>query len=127
MSSASDLVPVAYYCHMDIALIRSRDGDRCARCGSSRDLHVHHRIMRSQGGGNYPENLITLCTECHHWVHHNPHAARREGLLLKATDNSYRFPVRHSMWPAGPVVLGPDLTVILWDEERDQPLRMPAA
>lgn len=88
---------------------------------------MHHRITRSQGGRDYPENLVTLCAGCHHWAHHNPYAARREGLLLKATDNPYRFPVRHCMWPAGPVLLGHELNFILWDEETDQPLRMPAA
>ncbi len=87
---------------------------------------MHHRIRRSQYGGNYPENLVTLCQPDHAWVHANPYAARAEGLLLKATDNPGRVPVRHVMWPAGPVLLGHELNFILWDEETDEPLRMPA-
>ena len=83
--------------------------------------------MRSQGGRDYEENLITLCTGCHRWAHANPHAARAQGLLLKSTDNQNDFPLRHVMWPAGPVLLGPNLTFVLWDEQTDQPLRMPAA
>lgn len=56
----------------------------------------------------------------------NPHAARAEGLLLKSTDNPGRYPLRHVLWPAGPVLLGHDLGFILWDTEADEPLRMPA-
>jgi hypothetical protein len=56
----------------------------------------------------------------------NPYAARGEGLLLKSTDNPGRFPVRHAMWPAGPVLLNGE-GFLLWDEELDQPVSMPQA
>lgn len=45
-----------------------RDGFRCFRCRTSRTytrLTAHHIIPRSEGGGDYLENLITLCPECH--------------------------------------------------------------
>lgn len=101
----------------DLASVRQRDDNRCARCSSSRDLHVHHRIRRSQYGGNGSENLITLCAKDHMWVHANPYAARAEGLLLRATDDAFRFPVRHASWPFSPVLLGPDFDFVLWDEQ----------
>lgn len=94
--------------------IRTRDGNRCARCGSGSTLHVHHRVRRSQGGRDGSENLITLCEACHRWVHHNVMAARREGLLLSRSTDPGAVPVDHHMWPAGPVLLGPDLTFQLW-------------
>jgi len=32
-------------------------------------LHVHHIIFKSKGGTNSPENLITLCENCHKKLH----------------------------------------------------------
>jgi len=48
-----------------------RDGYRCQApgCGRTRFVHVHHRAMRENGGGNRLENLITLCSGCHHVFH----------------------------------------------------------
>ena len=28
-------------------------------------LHQHHEVLRSQGGGDEPENLVLLCRSCH--------------------------------------------------------------
>ena len=94
--------------------IRARDGHRCAKCGSNRDLHVHHRIRRSQGGRDDSQTLVTLCAQCHSWVHQHPMAARREGLLLSRGTDPATVPIDHHMFPAGPVLLGPDLTFQLW-------------
>lgn len=33
-------------------------------------LNVHHIKPVSEGGGDEPENLITLCKDCHKEVHH---------------------------------------------------------
>ena len=49
--------------------ILDRDGRRCRHCGSSRSLMVHHVLWRSHGGGNHPDNLLTLCARCHGLVH----------------------------------------------------------
>jgi hypothetical protein len=94
--------------------IRQRDGNCCARCGSPGPLHVHHRIRRSQGGKDDPATLITLCEPCHRWVHGNPMAARREGLLLSRGTDPALVPVDHHQFPDGPVLLGPELTIKLW-------------
>lgn len=49
--------------------IYRRDGYRCALCDDNRGLQVHHVILRSQGGTNFPSNLITLCWKCHATIH----------------------------------------------------------
>ena len=48
-----------------------RDDYRCQCCGKHGDgvkLHVHHKESR-QTGGNAPNNLITLCEDCHKALH----------------------------------------------------------
>ncbi len=49
-----------------------RDGWRCTvpGCTSCRNLHAHHVVFRSAGGGDEDENLTTLCAAHHqHGVH----------------------------------------------------------
>ena len=60
-----------------------RDGHKCRCCkGKSKDskLHVHH-IESRKTGGDAPNNLITLCSECHAKYHRGeielPKTARR--------------------------------------------------
>lgn len=52
---------------MTRALVRERDGQRCATCGGTRRLAVHHIVPRCERPDLTfePENLITLCTTCH--------------------------------------------------------------
>lgn len=39
----------------------------CARCGCySKSTHLHHIRELIYGGENTPENLIPLCSDCHH-------------------------------------------------------------
>lgn len=42
---------------------------RCRFCGTTQDLHVHHIVYRSGGGGDEATNLITLCLRHHALVH----------------------------------------------------------
>ena len=58
------------------AYARWRDGEKCRICGktSFKDkakLDVHHIIQRAYGGTDVPENVVTLCEECHHAHHAN--------------------------------------------------------
>lgn len=46
-----------------------RDGYRCAICDSTKYIQIHHCIPRSEGGGNFIHNLITLCSNCHALAH----------------------------------------------------------
>ena len=45
--------------------VLERDGWRCGKCGSLKDLQVHHQIRRSQQGHDALANLVTLCAYCH--------------------------------------------------------------
>ena len=45
--------------------VLERDGWRCQKCGSLENLQVHHKIKRSQQGGDALANLVTLCAHCH--------------------------------------------------------------
>lgn len=65
---ATDYGPNWSYISQDI---RARDGFKCRHCGANQNLHVHHIVPRSKGGKNHPDNLITLCFDCHSKVH--PH------------------------------------------------------
>ena len=40
-----------------------RDGWKCARCGSQKDLELHHLIKK-----DVARNLMTLCAPCHNEV-----------------------------------------------------------
>lgn len=40
------------------------------RCNQTRWIEIHHRIPVSEGGGNTLENLTTLCSTHHRWLHH---------------------------------------------------------
>jgi hypothetical protein len=64
--------------------IFARDGWRCAvpACTSWRNLHDHHLLFRSRGGGNARDNRITICV----W-HHLRHSRRaRAGLGSRADE-----------------------------------------
>jgi hypothetical protein len=45
-------------------MIFERDGYRCVKCGSWKNLHLDHIHPKSKGGTNDPENLQTLCGKC---------------------------------------------------------------
>ncbi|MFX1533092.1 MAG: RNA-guided endonuclease IscB [Promethearchaeota archaeon] len=52
--------------------VRARDNHTCQLCqGQSKvqRLECHHIISRNDGGTDAPNNLITLCEECHDHVH----------------------------------------------------------
>lgn len=58
--------------------VLQRDGCKCRNCGWShktwnpsdpRHLEAHHVDPHAKGGGNTPENLVTLCNICHDEVH----------------------------------------------------------
>lgn len=59
-----------------------RDGCRCALCGSTEALEVHHIHPRHLGGKDVPTNLVMLCTICHDRVHHNMDSVVKVGFRL---------------------------------------------
>jgi len=46
------------------ALVIVRDGGRCRRCGSARNLEVDHIVPVSRGGDSDDCNLQALCRRC---------------------------------------------------------------
>lgn len=66
----------------------ARSGGRCeARVSTQCQKYaspIHHRWMRSQGGPDEEWNLLHVCSQCHHWIHHAGQAAYDRGLLLRA-------------------------------------------
>lgn len=47
-----------------------RDNYQCRNCNTrNTELHVHHIVPKSQGGGDQLDNLITLCKPCHTNLH----------------------------------------------------------
>jgi len=51
-------------------IVRRRDNYTCQSCGKSGpSLQVHHNKPRKHGGIDEPDNLITLCTQCHCEAH----------------------------------------------------------
>jgi len=45
-------------------LVWQRDGGRCVKCGSQKNLEYDHIIPLSKGGGNTARNLQLLCEDC---------------------------------------------------------------
>lgn len=66
--------------------ILDRDGHRCLSCGArpgdGRRLQVHHTKPVAAGGDNDPENLETLCEDCH--------AGRHATMPTKVSDELLR-------------------------------------
>ena len=54
----------------DAATYRDYAGPDCAWCGSRENLNVHHLTPQHLGGGDEPENLVTMCRRCHFVVAH---------------------------------------------------------
>ena len=51
-------------------LAKQRDGRRCTSYGSTDRLEVHHVVPIEDGGAEFDlDNLITLCSSCHHDRH----------------------------------------------------------
>jgi len=51
-------------------MIFKRDNYTCQLCGKrTEDLHCHHIKPVALGGKSTPDNLITLCSECHEYIH----------------------------------------------------------
>lgn len=61
----------------------------CGAPGWSRTANateIHHILSLAQGGPRSdPDNLISVCSECHRWIHDHPESARLLGLMARAT------------------------------------------
>jgi len=46
--------------------------------------HLHHRVLRSQGGKHTVENLLAVCMSCHSFIHHHPQLSVENGWIVKS-------------------------------------------
>ena len=65
--------------------VRWRDEYRCRKCRSRMHLEVHHIVQRRDGGSDRPDNLVTLCHDCHAALH-------RGGFTLRKPRGGYKAP-----------------------------------
>ena len=69
-----------------------RDKGKCRRC-PKRAVDVHHRKPRKMGGTKNEDiaygldNLVSLCRDCHNYVHHNPRESYELGWLVHSWDD----------------------------------------
>ena len=69
---------------------RLRDGNRCVRCRSTKNLAAHHIVKPQNGGRDVLENLATLCSRCHGLQHRGP---RHGGYRAETPTATPRSPV----------------------------------
>ena len=43
--------------------------DECVLCGITKSLHLHHVLLRSQGGDDVRANILPLCLDDHEGYH----------------------------------------------------------
>lgn len=75
--------------------VKRRDNYTCQKCGRqfppfSTFLHVHHILPLSRGGSNTPENLITLCRDCHKDDHPHMEKGYAKKLAISNKRRKYR-------------------------------------
>lgn len=73
--------------------VHARSGYRCEGCGGH-SHHLHHRKLRSQGGGHEVSNILGLCRPCHDWAHQHPALARERGWIVKGSRDPREVPAR---------------------------------
>ena len=66
------------------AFVLNRDKYICQYCKTKQcTLEIHHIIFRSNGGSDEPDNLITLCRNCHRELHLGKFSLNIKGLKRK--------------------------------------------
>lgn len=80
-----------------------RDAGLCQYCAGrvgEDEAEVHHRLLRSRGGQDSAENLITLHPVCHQGIHANPAKATEHGFMCPRTEDPADWPVHRflSTW-----------------------------
>ncbi len=91
--------------HDEWAVLRQavlgRAGGLCERCGTDlRPLpwwECHHRKLKSQGGGDWIDNLLALCPDCHNGrptsAHRSVTEARHNGWIVPSWADHETVPV----------------------------------
>ena len=69
----------------------TKDGP-CRACSDPAPvvLHLHHLVFRNHGGGDVPDNIVPLCSDCHADVHNRkPRVVRL--MCENLTDAEYAY------------------------------------
>lgn len=71
----------------EAALVTSRAGVACERCGNAPWQQLHHRRARGSGGTSRDDvhaasNLLAVCEPCHRWIESHPAFAREAGWIV---------------------------------------------
>lgn len=86
-------------------LVLARDGENCLRCLQPA-TDVHHRLPRGMGGTRNEyitfgvANLVSLCRECHNFIHQHPALAYETGFLVHSWDDPADIPLRVGTYSA---------------------------
>ena len=81
------------------AFVLARDKYTCQRCKKKGGkMEAHHVLPKSKGGQDIPENMITLCPDCHYGIHHkgyelNVKVKKRVNLADATQMNSLRVQI----------------------------------
>lgn len=72
-------------------IVWKRDSECCIYCGRwvDKTFANAHFIKRSQGGLGIPENIVTLCMECHYQEDFGQHTKQYEKYIEKYLKNYY--------------------------------------
>ena len=84
------------------AYAKYRDGYKCRACGKSKHkdgvkLEVHHIIRKSDGGTDVPENVVTLCEDCHK-AHHRGERKLKLRRPPQHKEEAHMNAMRHYLW-----------------------------
>lgn len=94
--------------------VLERDGHECKFCGVSDEEHTeehgsgleaHHVIPRADGGGDYIENLVTLCKPCHRKFE-TIHAKAIKSMVRKQDCSAELKEVDKKLDNAGQLIIG---------------------
>jgi len=67
-----------------VLFVFERDLWACRSCNANTNIMPHHIYPRSQGRDHHPDNLVTLCFNCHRAIHDGD-------LILRVIDGNYFF------------------------------------
>lgn len=83
----------------------ARDDYHCRRCLKPA-TDVHHRKLKGMGGTSNRDvafglpNLVSLCRECHTYIHAHPQYGYESGFLVHSWDDPAEIPIgrHHEDW-----------------------------
>lgn len=75
---------------VDAVIYRSRYRCECSPECTDRAEVLHHRLMRSQGGGHHVDNLLHVSQRHHLRIHANPATAYERGWLIRSNEGNNR-------------------------------------